>query len=656
VSVSQKLTWAHSVRRYVFEMIILLLVFALVDIFYLAWIESKVNQQDQLANEYHLTIKLHYLQAEKDLELLYHQIENKKPNIEINQWELQKLKSSTLFYLINAEIEAGLGLQRKINDELFNVLGVKLETQFSSFMALAPQSMDLDSVLKEMRNSIDMLQITLKQLIVMHDIVRNKKLAEVQSLETEKGVTYLVLMASLLLAALFIARRGLRAIDAIIYENQTAQEKIIYQAQFDSLTNLPNRLVSLDRLKQLIKEAKRHNNRIAVLFLDLDDFKKINDTLGHNIGDKILIETAMRLKSAVRAEDTVGRFGGDEFIVILGEINNLDVVHMIAENLIKCIKNVFNIDNRAMILTVSIGISVFPEDGDDASKLLRHADSAMYHAKKLGRNTYSFFTESMNQEASRKLELEEQIHGALRRGEFQVYYQPKVDLKTNKIIGAEALLRWQNPDLGNVEPDEFIPVAEQTGLIVAIGRFVILESLTFLAQQKQNDIDFHVAVNISPRQFVDVQLVTFIQDNIVQLGVASQQLELEITEGMLMAGYDYIDKALSRLNDLGVSLAMDDFGTGYSSLSYLQRYPFDVLKIDRSFLNDIILNPENRKLVQATINMASALGMKVVAEGVESEQQLAVLKEMSCDFAQGFYLGKPMPAEDLIALLDSKDS
>ncbi len=440
-----------------------------------------------------------------------------------------------------------------------------------------------------------------------------------------------------------------------VTERKKQEEHILKQAHFDALTNLPNRFLALDRLSQLLNEADRIKERVAVLFLDLDDFKKINDTLGHNTGDKLLKEAASRLKSGVRRSDTVGRLGGDEFIVILGGLSDNTDAGAIAETLLDRFRDSFKIDNRELILTSSIGISIYPDDGVDPTELLRKADSAMYHSKEQGRNTYSFFTEEMNQQVARRLLLEEQMHGALSRGEFSLCYQPQVDLVSRSILGVEALLRWHNPALGNISPMEFIPVAEQTGLIVSLGQFVLSEALCMAAQwQSLLGRTITVAVNLSPRQFRDPNLVTFIKHTLEQSGISGKSLELEITEGVLMGGHAYIDEALLALSEMGISIAMDDFGTGYSSLSYLRSYPFNAIKIDREFINDIIEDSGDRELVNAAITMAHGLGLKVVAEGVETDQQLALLSSQGCDYGQGYYFSTPLPANEMTAMLTNE--
>ena len=434
-----------------------------------------------------------------------------------------------------------------------------------------------------------------------------------------------------------------------ISEQHQASESIKMHAYYDTLTGLPNRFLALDRLTQMLNEAERSNEKTAVLFLDLDDFKKVNDSLGHEVGDKLLIESAIRLSKVVRKEDTVGRLGGDEFILLLSGLTAEQNALSIADNLLKAFRDPFKIDGREIILTLSIGIAIYPENGKDTSELLRNADTAMYKAKSLGRNTYSFFTKEMNVNMLRRLEVEEQMRGALERGEFEVYYQPQIDAINKKIIGAEALLRWYNPALGNVTPDEFIPIAEHTGLIVPIGQFVLKQALSFLnIWQTEQQTSLRIAVNLSPRQFRDTELLNFIETSLTKANITADKLELEITEGVLMIGQAYIDNALMKLHELGVKLSMDDFGTGYSSLSYLRQYAFDILKIDRSFINGITSNKADCDLVKATIAMAHSLGLKVVAEGVETKEQFELLNQLECDYLQGYYFSKAITMKQLL--------
>lgn len=434
-----------------------------------------------------------------------------------------------------------------------------------------------------------------------------------------------------------------------ITEQHKAAQTIRHHAYYDSLTLLPNRFLSLDRLSQMLKEAQRNEEKAALLFLDLDDFKKVNDSLGHEVGDKLLVEAANKLTLALRKADTVGRLGGDEFIVLLRALADDNDAKEVAENLLRVFRDPFLIDGKELILTLSIGIVTYPENGSSASDLLRHADAAMYQSKLSGRNTYSFFTKEMNTIMLRRFEIEGQLNQALQRKEFEVFYQPKFSVQNRNVIGAEALIRWRNPILGNVPPDEFIPIAEHTGLIVPIGKYVIEQALEFLREWACiHNKNYTIAVNLSPRQFRDKELINFILSALSKEEISPQNLEFEITEGVLMVGNAYVEEALEELHQLGVKLSMDDFGTGYSSLSYLRRYSFDILKIDRSFIDGITVNKEDFDLVKATIAMAHSLDLEVVAEGVETHEQLMMLDKLSCDLVQGYYFSKPVPAQALI--------
>ncbi|MDF2181094.1 EAL domain-containing protein [Neptuniibacter sp. CAU 1671] len=431
------------------------------------------------------------------------------------------------------------------------------------------------------------------------------------------------------------------------------EDRLWFQAHYDELTGLPNRMLVLDRLQQMIKEGERTQEQIAVLFLDMDDFKKINDSMGHDVGDKALREAASRLRAAVRAGDTVGRLGGDEFIVLANRMNSADGVPVIASHILQGFQEPFNLDGRAISLTASVGVALYPDDGQTPSELLKNADSAMYVAKEKGRDRFAFFESRMNLEVARRLQIEELLGGAIERGEIYVVFQPQINLKTTQVQGVEALLRWDSPLLGPVRPDEFISVAEQTGQIVALGRFVIKESLSSLQDWLTAAADFRLAINLSPRQFRDEHLVEFIQDALQLCHIDPRRLELEITEGVLMTADKLTLSVLNTLHQKGISLALDDFGVGYSSLSYLRNYPFDLLKIDRSFIQDMTEDSGDCALVNATVVMARALGIKVLAEGVETELQEQLLQRLGCDLVQGFFYSRPVPASELKTYLNA---
>jgi len=432
-----------------------------------------------------------------------------------------------------------------------------------------------------------------------------------------------------------------------ITQQKEQEQKILQQAHFDNLTGLPNRFLALDRLAHMLSEAKRESHNAAVLFLDFDDFKKVNDTLGHQSGDELLIEAARRLTSVVRGSDVVGRLGGDEFIVLVKQESDATSAAVVAEKLLDQFRKPFMLDGREFVSTVSIGIAVYPEDGQTPAELLRQADSAMYHSKDGGRNTFNFYTEQMNIDVARRVLVEEQLRMALLHNELYLNYQPLIDLASQKVIGAEALVRWGNHELGFVGPDEFIPVAEQTGLIVEIGLFVLRTAVRQVAQwrMKYNE-DFRIAINVSPMQFRDNLLQQEVGKLLKQYQLPPSAIELEITEGVLISGYSNVESSLNQLHSAGISIAMDDFGTGYSSLSYLRKYPFDTLKVDKSFINDISDDSSSLQLVAATISMGQGLGLKVVAEGIETQQQLDLLVNLRCDVGQGYFFGRPALSVD----------
>ncbi len=438
-----------------------------------------------------------------------------------------------------------------------------------------------------------------------------------------------------------------------ITERKEVQERLRYLANYDSLTGLPNRALLQDRLEQALMDATRRQRKVAVMFVDLDRFKMINDTLGHDAGDSLLKMAAERLTRSVRANDTVARLGGDEFMVVLKDLSEVDDVPLVANKILASFASSFVIDGHELFVTPSIGISISPDDGTDAKTLLRHADSAMYHAKDSGRNRFEFFAAEMNAKISKRLALDTALRVALERGEFLLHYQPQVDLRTRHIVGAEALVRWNHPQRGLIPPDEFIPLTEETGMIVPLGEWVLRTACRQLKQwHVAGFADCRMAVNLSARQFRDHNIGDMVQRVLTETELEAKFLELEITESLLLkSNISGMDLILAELRKQGLSLSMDDFGIGYSSLSYLHRYPFTILKIDRSFVRDISAGSSAAAIVRAVIAMAHNLGMKVVAEGVELDAQLSFLTEHNCDAMQGFLFSKPVTAEAFEQLL-----
>ena len=435
-----------------------------------------------------------------------------------------------------------------------------------------------------------------------------------------------------------------------VAERQQAEERVMHLANHDALTGLPNRRLLIDRLGQALALAHRERQHVAILFMDLDRFKTINDSLGHMVGDALLQTVAQRLSEILREGDTVSRLGGDEFVVVLPNLDRPKDAERVALKLVEALARPFEPGGHELRVSASIGISLFPEDGTDTESLLRNADSAMYHAKDMGRNNYQFFLEQMNVTAAERLRLENDLHRALERREFELHYQPRIAVASGAVCGIEALIRWRHPERGLVLPEHFIPVAEDTGLIVPIGEWVINQAC------RQGTVwgaaglpPIPVAVNLSPRQFRQTDLVDTVARALEQHGWPCKLLELEITEGVLMQQTPDTLKTLEALHRLGVGLAIDDFGTGYSSLSYLKRFPVDFLKIDQSFVRDIAVDPDDASIVTAIIGLAHSLGLKVVAEGVENAGQLDFIRNAGCDEAQGHHISHPMPADQLVA-------
>lgn len=430
-----------------------------------------------------------------------------------------------------------------------------------------------------------------------------------------------------------------------------AEERIRKLAHFDSLTGLPNRTLLNDRVNQAISMAQRSHDKLAILFVDLDHFKNINDTLGHRIGDELLVEIAKRLQSVVRDEDTVSRLGGDEFILLLPGTDTNGTVH-VARKLLQVVSQHYMIEQHELVITPSIGIAMYPSDGEDFDALSRCADIAMYRAKRDGRNNYRFFTQEMQARSARNLRLENALRRALERDQLQLHYQPQVSLQDGRIIGAEALLRWQHPELGMVSPAEFIPVAEDSGLILPIGEWVLRTAIHQLKTWMDSGIPpMIIAVNLSAVQFRQPKLLKLVTQILKEEGLPPQYLELELTEGVTMNDPVTAVKVMDNLHERGIRMSIDDFGTGYSSLSQLKRFQVYKLKIDQSFVRDIVVDPDDKAIVKAIINVARGLGLRTIAEGVETQEQLEFLQENGCDEMQGFHYSKPITADQFETLV-----
>ena len=438
--------------------------------------------------------------------------------------------------------------------------------------------------------------------------------------------------------------------DASVARALAAQ--IAHLAEHDPLTGLPNRLLLNDRIGQAIAFADRNKQSIALLFLDLDGFKHINDSLGHPIGDRLLQSVAKRLQECVRAPDTVSRQGGDEFLILLQSVQVPDDAATAAGRILSEVARVHLVDQHDLHVSASIGISVYPEDGLTADALIKNADTAMYQAKESGRQCFKFFTSQMNLRAVERQSLEEDLRHALERSEFALHYQPIVSLKTGAIVGAEALIRWTHPTRGQIPPLQFIPVAEDCGLILPIGRWVMREACRqSKIWREEGFTDGRMAVNVSAVQFQNDRFLEQLLDTLRETGMDPKSLQLEVTESVLMRHAELASSLLQKLRDIGVRVSVDDFGTGYSSLSYLRKFPLDVLKIDRTFVSQITKGTDDAAMVTAIISMARSLKLHTIAEGIETPEELAALKAQGCDEAQGFFFSRPVPADQFAHLL-----
>jgi len=483
--------------------------------------------------------------------------------------------------------------------------------------------------------------------------IYNVGLRVVETGQPEKYEGYFSALNIWVVASFFMTEDGLLVvIFDNITERKTAQQRVEHLAYHDSLTGLPNRLLAEDRMTQAAAHAYRDRTMAGLLFLDLDSFKGVNDSLGHSCGDDLIRAVAERLRGCIRDTDTLSRHGGDEFLIVLTGPRTSDAISTTAGKILAAISQPFDIQGQALMTTASIGIAVYPDDGTDFATLLKKADTAMYHAKEEGRNTYRFFDERMNLGVAELLRLRNGLRHALDHGEFELHYQPQVDLASGRVIGAEALIRWNNPELGRVPPDRFIPVAEETGLIVPIGEWVLREACRRAAVwQKEGLAGITVAVNLSALQFKRGNLKQTITAALAESGLDPVCLELELTESILIKDVEEVLATVFQLKSLGLKLAIDDFGTGYSSLSYLKRFKVDKLKIDKSFVRDLASDPDDAAIIRTIIQMAHSLNLRTIAEGVEDQEMLDRLRIFHCDEIQGYLIARPMPADDFVAFV-----
>ncbi len=475
----------------------------------------------------------------------------------------------------------------------------------------------------------------------------------VDALSDASRMTYRVVRGIMLGAAPCLLLFGIVLSLRILQQRKLAEERVNHMAHHDDLTSLPNRLMLNQCLDAAVNRHRRTGTRLAILFMDVDRFKVINDSLGHELGDALLRQIAARLRKNSRPDATVARMGGDEFVALIENQEDVLSLSTCTQQLVEQLSAPYILGGKDCHVTISLGISIFPSDGGDSQTLLKAADVAMYRAKETGRNNYQYYSPTMNVHTADRLQLESDLRHALKRGEFLLYYQPKVEIATGLISGVEALLRWQHPLRGVVSPSQFIPLAEETGLIVPIGEWVLATACARnKAWQDGGQPQLNVAVNLSARQFADPMLLSRLTQIIRSSGLDPASVELEITESVVMSNGELAVAALEKLKAIGVQIAIDDFGTGYSSLSYLKRFPIDTLKIDRSFIRDIPADAGDKKITRAIIAMAQSFKLTVVAEGVETADQLAFLRAQRCDIAQGYFLYRPLPEEEVAGVLE----
>jgi len=577
-------------------------------------------------------------------------------NFDLNQRTLQQTLKLSSDELLQASEEMSAIFQA-IPDQLFNldetgrIVNYKLGQSSHHYLKTGDL---INRHFKDVTNSevASKFDVSIKQ-VLEQQLTKHFEFVIVH----EKKVHYYEVRMMLLKS------REVMALVRDITERKLAEEQIAFLAYHDSLTALPNNRLFIDRLQHAISQADRKGKMLAVMFLDLDRFKLINDTMGHSAGDELLKVTSQRLIEAVRKNDSVAinssdlsasvaRLGGDEFTILLEDVESIQAVAHIAERVIDNVSLPMMLERQEVHISTSIGIAMFPVDGKKADEILQHADTAMYHAKAQGRNNFQFYTESMNKSSVELLALENNLHKAIEQEELCLYYQPQVSTMTGQLVGMEALIRWNHPENGFISPGVFIPVAEETGMINRIGKWVIKEACEQGVRWMKAGYKLHkISVNLSARQLKDENLPNLIEDTMKATGMPANMLGIELTESAIIIDPDVALIRLQRIKELGVSLSLDDFGTGYSSLSYLKRFPIDTLKIDQAFVRDVKIDHEDAALVKAIIAMAHGLGMDVIAEGVEVQEQLEFLGANGCDSIQGFLFSRPLPAAEMELML-----
>ncbi len=498
-------------------------------------------------------------------------------------------------------------------------------------------------------NSLIHLKILASKLETFNPTKPQKIKIEIDS---KDEVASIALSANIMITNIIEYIRTSKELNNKLLKNKKTIEHLAY---YDSLTKLPNRVLLKDRINQAIHTAKRENNKIAVIFLDLDHFKLINDTLGHSMGDELLIYVSNLLGKQIREMDTLARIGGDEFVILMPHVHSADDAQCIAEKLLQSLQGQHSINTHQLYITTSIGISIFPDTALSMDELITNADTAMYDAKQDGRNRYKIYSKDMGNYISTQMSLEQDLKKAISNAnELEMFYQVKIDTKSKKISGAEALIRWNHPQKGLLFPDEFIGIAESTGMILEMGSWIIVQAIKDLKEwNKKGYIDLKIAINLSPRQFLDKNLMQLIDSLIKEHNINPSQLEFEVTETMSMSNIEATLRTLKNLKNLGVTIAIDDFGTGYSSLSYLKKFPVDTLKIDKSFVMDMTNNEEDRAIVETIISMAHTLGFKTVAEGVETHEHTQILTTLGCDYLQGYYYSKAIQQAKFTEFLEN---